>query len=94
VQAKPMTDLGQDRHAKLPAAHADHEVDRLGSGQFRRADEVSLVFAILGINDDDDPAFADGFNGIFDLGKRAAHGNFTKSVNAACRARPGGGTLL
>ena len=69
-------DLGQDRHAELPAALRDHEVDRLGRGLFGGTDEVALVFAVFGIDDDDDSPLANGLDGFVDRGKRVLHVEF------------------
>ena len=54
-QLEPLADLGQDRHAELPAAVGDHEVDDFRRDLLGGADEVAFVFAVLGIDDDDDP---------------------------------------
>ena len=64
-----MADLGQDRHAKLPAAVGDHEVDRFGGRLFGRTHEVAFVFTVLRIDNNNDPAGADRFNGLFNSGK-------------------------
>ena len=44
MQTEPLADLGQDRHAKLPAAVRDHEVDGFGRRLFGGTDEVPFVF--------------------------------------------------
>ena len=41
-----------------------HEVDHLGRDQLRRADEVTLVLAVLVIRDDDDLAVLQVFDGL------------------------------
>ena len=57
-QLEPFANLGQQRHAKLPAAVGDHEVDDFGRHLFGGADEIAFVFAVFGIDDDDDLAAA------------------------------------
>ena len=68
-QLEPLAHVRQDRHAELPAAVGDHEVDRLGRHLLGGADEVALVLAVLGVDDDDHPALADGLDGFFDGGE-------------------------
>ncbi len=72
-QLEPLAHLGQDRHAQLPSAVRDHEVDDFGRHLFGRADEISLVFAVLGVDDDHDFAPPDGVNGLVDGGKFLRH---------------------
>ena len=51
-----------------PAPVLGHEIDGLGSGAFRRHDQVALVFSVGVIDDDDHPPGAhfreDGLNGV------------------------------
>ena len=82
VQLEPLADLGQDRHAELAAAVRDHEVDRLGRDLLGRADEVALVLAVLGIDDDHHPAVADRLDGIFNRGKTAGHADLFQLSNS------------
>ena len=91
MQAEPLADLGQDRHAELPAAVRDHEVDGFGGRLFGGADEVAFVFAVLGIDDDDDPAVADRLDGLFDSGKVLVQMSFRgwSERMEVCRARLG-----
>ena len=42
-----------------------HEVDHFRSGMPRGNEEVSFIFAILVIHDDDDFASLDGFDGFW-----------------------------
>ena len=73
-QIEPLGDLGQDRHAKLPAAVGDHEVDDFGRHLFGGADEIAFVLAVFGIDDDDDVRRGDGLDGRFDGREISAHG--------------------
>ena len=52
-----------------PRPCADHEVDDLGRHLLGRADEVAFVFAVLGVDDDDHSAAADGVDGFVDGGE-------------------------
>ena len=70
VQLEPIAHLGQNRHTKLPTAVGDHEIDDFGSHLLGGADEISLVFAVLGVNDDDHLASSDRFNCRVDFRKR------------------------
>ena len=70
-QLEPLGHLGQDRHAELPAPVGDHEVDDFGRHLFGGADEIAFVFAIFGIDDDDDFAAGNGVHGRFNGGKTA-----------------------
>lgn len=79
MQIEPLADFGQDGHAQLSAAEADHEVDDFGSSQFGGRDEVALVFAVLGIDDDYDSPEAECFNGFFNCGKWDAHASGCRS---------------
>ena len=45
------------------------------------ADEIAFVFAVLGIDDDDHPAVADGLDGFFDGGKTAGHAGLVQTVH-------------
>ena len=65
-QLEPLADLGQDRHAELPAAVRDHEVDDLGRDLLGGADEIAFVFAVFGIDDDDHASAANGGDGVVD----------------------------
>ena len=78
-QLEPLADVGQDRHAELAAAVRDHEVDDLGRDLLGRADEIAFVLAVLGVDDDDDSAFADGVDGIFDRGVLAGQSDLRAS---------------
>jgi hypothetical protein len=61
--------LGQ-READETAALARHEVDRLRGDLLRGQDEVALVLAVLVVDDDDEPAGAQGGDGVLDGGER------------------------
>ena len=69
MQAKPLADLRQDRHAELAAAVGDHEIHRFGGRLFGGANEVAFVLPVLGVYDDDRPTFANRVDGLFDAGK-------------------------
>ena len=73
AQLEPVGHLGQDRHAQLPAAVRDHELDDLGRDLLGRRDEVSLVLAVLVVDDDDDPPFLQGLERVLDLGIFLTH---------------------
>ena len=76
AELEPSRDLGQDRHAHQPAPVRDHELDRLGRDLVGRRDEVSFVLPVFIVNDDDDPPFAQGLEGIVDLREFIVHGRF------------------
>ena len=85
AELEPFADVGENRHADLAAAVGDHEVDRRRSGSFGDADEVPFVLAVLGIDDDDDLAPGDRFDGRFDrrkLLRHKAHGG--RRTNDTC----------
>ena len=89
VEREPLADLRQDRHAELPAAIGDHEIDRLGRGLFGGTDEVAFVLAVLGVDDDHHPAVADRVDGIFNRGKTAGHADlFQLAINRLLVNRP------
>jgi len=73
-QIEPPGDVRQDRHTDLAAAAADHEIDDLGRRLVGGADEVTLVFPVLGIDDDHHLAAGDRGHGGLDGGKTGGHG--------------------
>ena len=64
-QIEPLGHLGQNRHAELTPPVGNHEIDYLRGHFFGRADEIALVFAVFGVNDDDYSTRSDGFYGGF-----------------------------
>ncbi len=74
-QIEPVGRFGQDRHTKLPAAVSNHEIDDFRRHLFGCADEIALVFAVLGVHHDDDLARGDGLDGRFDARQTMRHGN-------------------
>ncbi len=72
-QIEPLGHFGQDEHAELPPPVGNHEIDDLGGDLFCRADEIPLVFAVLGIHHDDDFSRGDGLDGRFNGGKSVRH---------------------
>jgi len=79
MQTKPLADLGQNRHTKLTPAVGDHEIHRFCGRFFGRTYEVALVFAVLGIHNNNDPARADRLNGLFNSGKVMVQLSFRRS---------------
>jgi hypothetical protein len=66
LEAQLAGPLGQQRHAKLPAAVRHHEIHELGGDFLGGADEIALVFAVLVVDDDGDAALRDPLQGLFD----------------------------
>ena len=62
AQVKPLANFGQDRYANLSFSVGDHEVHDFRGDLLCGADEVSFVFAILGVHDNDDPTVSDRIN--------------------------------
>ena len=56
-----------------PAAVRDHEVHGRRRRPLGGADEVPLVFAVLGIDDNNHLAATNRVDGLFDGGKMAGH---------------------
>jgi len=56
------THVGQHRDAHLTAPVRNHEIDDRRRRRFGRANEVSLIFAIFGVDHDDDFAAGDRFH--------------------------------
>ena len=75
-QLEPLAHVGQDRHAELPPAVRDHEVDDLRRHLLGGADEVAFVLAVFGVDDHDDAPAVDGVDGFFDRGKLRGHRRF------------------
>src|SRR5678816_4398516 len=65
--------LLRHRHADQAAALGGHEVDDLGRDLLGGDGEVSLVLAVLVVDDDDHPAFAEGLDGVLDRRKRRTY---------------------
>ena len=72
VKIEPLADLRQDRHAELPAA-VEHEIDDFGRDLLGRTDEVAFVFAVFGVDDDDDLAATNRLDRRFDARKPFRH---------------------
>ena len=51
-QIEPLSHIGQQGHADLPATVGDHEVHRFGCRMLSRTNKVSFIFSILGIHND------------------------------------------
>ena len=62
-QIEPLTDLGQERHAKLPPPVGNHEIDDFRSHLFCGTDEIALILAVFRVHDDDDFAPGDRLHG-------------------------------
>jgi hypothetical protein len=57
-QFEPFARFRQNRHANLPAPVLEHEIDLGGGNSFGGADEISFVFPVFVIHDDDNfPGF-------------------------------------
>ncbi len=52
----------RDWHAEIPTPHLQHEIDRLGRDRFCSADEITFVFPILGVDDNQQSSLLDGGN--------------------------------
>ena len=72
-QLQPPAHFRQDGNAQLATAVGNHEVDRFGRHPFGRADEVPLVFAVFGVDNDHDPAGADSFYCFVNRGESTTH---------------------
>ncbi len=70
---QPFADLRQHGHAELPAAVGDHEVDDFGRHLFGGADEIAFIFAVFGIDDDDDLPAANSGDSVVNRRKMARH---------------------
>jgi len=81
-QIEPLSDVGQNRHAKLALAVRDHEVHDFRRHLFGRTDEIAFILAVLGIHNDDDPPGGNGLDRGFDTGKTMGHDFFTYFINA------------
>ncbi len=75
-QAQLARPLGGDRKADQAPSVLGHEVDLVWCGELRRDDHVTLVFAILRINQDVRAALAGVLDDVFDRGdgRVAGHG--------------------
>ena len=91
--------LGGDRQADQAARVLGHEVDLLGRGQLGRDDDVALVLAVLGVDEDVGPALAGVLDDVLDrrdrvvvgavvgrYGSRLSHSTGRHSA-PACRSR-------
>lgn len=58
------------RHADQPAPVRGHEIHDLWGHEFRRADEIAFVFAVLVVQDDDHLPVSQIVDDVFDLGER------------------------
>src|SRR5258705_10207008 len=64
-QPQRLTTLGHERQANEPAPMRGHEIDHLGGDGVGRADQVTLVLAVLVIRHDDELPRADIRDGLF-----------------------------
>ena len=69
VEFQTTAHVGEDRHAELPAAVGDHKVDRRGRDFLRGADKIAFVLTVFGVDDNDNFAATNRFDGFFDSGK-------------------------
>jgi len=79
-EVEPPGHVGQDRHADLAAALANHEVHHLGGGGVGRADEVAFVLAILVVGHDHHLPAGDRGDGGFDGREAGGHGRHRAGV--------------
>ena len=63
---------GQGQADQTPSVQG-HEVDRLGRDQLGRADQITLVLAVLVVRDDDDLAVAQVVDRQFDGAESSGH---------------------
>ncbi len=63
--------LLRQRKADQAAPIAGHEVDRLGRRHLRRNDEVALILAVLGVDQDEHPARPRIVENLLNVGKLA-----------------------
>jgi hypothetical protein len=73
MQPQPLANFGQNRHAQLALAVRNHEIDRLGRGFLGRTDEVAFVFAVFGVDNDNDIALTNRLDRFFNCGKTVIH---------------------
>jgi hypothetical protein len=66
-EAEATGNLGHDGHAELPTPLRNHEMHLLTGDLFRSHQEVGLVFAVLGIGNDDHPPLRQGGQRVFQL---------------------------
>ncbi len=76
AEPEPRGDLRENRHAELPAPVGDHEGDSLGRNLLGRRDEITLVFPVFIVDDDDDPPFLESTKSVVNLGDFVVHGRF------------------
>jgi hypothetical protein len=72
-QAELVAALAGEGQADQAPPVQGHEVDRLGRDQLGRADQVTLVLAVLVVRDDDDLAVAQVVDGLVDGAEGAGH---------------------
>ena len=65
-QVEPRGEVGEDRHADLPAAVPDHEIDDVGRRLLGSADKVSFILTVFGIDHDHHLAAVNGGHGGVD----------------------------
>ena len=68
-EVKLLGALRRERKANEPAAVLGHEVDGVGGRHLRRDDEVALVLALLGIDQNEHPAVARILDHLLDRGE-------------------------
>ena len=66
AEAQVVAALAGERDADQAPAVLGHEVDLLGVDFLRRDGEVTFVFAVLVVHDDNHAALADFLDGFFD----------------------------
>src|SRR5207237_3877235 len=71
--------LAEHRHAHKAARVRDHEVHGLGGDLVGGHDEVAFVFAVLVVDDDEDPTLPDLLDRLFDRREAAHHAPLTAS---------------
>ena len=76
---KPGSDFRQNRHAYKTASVRDHELDHFGRDLVGGRDKIPLVFAVLVVNDDDDPPFPQCLECVVNLREFIVHGRFLTS---------------
>src|SRR5206468_4006685 len=71
--------LAEHRHAHKAARVRDHEVHGLGGDLVGGHDEVAFVFAVLVVDDDEDPTLPDLLDRLYDRREPAHHAPLTAS---------------
>ena len=72
-QFESLRDFGEHGNAQQAFTVRDQEIDRFRSHFFRCADEISFIFSIFGVKDNDDIAALNGCDGSLNRGETMLH---------------------